>query len=83
MTSITNCSEELMEIDRNTFLALDIFAPTRRQEAGYRSILAGEVKKNATLFGLVNRCKSTPGRAMLRYDFVKNSWAFKFKIDQS
>ncbi|PAV71701.1 hypothetical protein WR25_27065 [Diploscapter pachys] len=61
--------EELMEIDRNTFLALDIFAPTRRQEAGYRSILAGELKKNATLFGLVNRCKSTPGRAMLRHWF--------------
>ncbi|PAV82265.1 hypothetical protein WR25_24520 [Diploscapter pachys] len=61
--------EELMEIDRNTFLALDIFAPTRRQEAGYRSILAGEAKKKATLFGLVNRCKSTPGRAMLRHWF--------------
>ncbi|VDK57040.1 unnamed protein product [Cylicostephanus goldi] len=61
VTAIKTISiDEMVEIDSNTYLALDIFLPNEHKRA------AKAKSECKSLFGLCNKCRSAPGKRMLR-----------------
>ncbi|KAK5984093.1 BMA-MSH-5 isoform d [Trichostrongylus colubriformis] len=61
---------EMVEIDKTTYRALDIFAENKKAERTFRGGVANS-RSAISLFSLCNRCKSGVGRSRLRKWFER------------
>ena len=59
--------DQMVEMDWSTYRALDIFGEDKKKEVGWRKAMSQSFNSGASLFSLMNRCRSSLGKYTLMY----------------